>query len=109
MSDVQARIKEIVERNPIVVFAKGTKEQPMCGFSAATIDVFRALGVPFEVVDVIGNPEYREEIKAFTNWPTIPQVFVGGEFIGGCDITREMYESGDLQKKVAALGQPAKR
>lgn len=100
--DLQERIKEEVGKHPIIIYAKGTKEAPLCGFSAATIDVFRRLNVPFEVVDVIGNPEYREEIKRFTSWPTIPQVFVGGEFIGGCDITMELYNAGELQRKVEA-------
>ena len=99
---IQAKIKKTVEGSPVVLFVKGTKEAPMCGFSAQTIEIFRRLGAPFECVDVLGNPEYREEVKEFTSWPTIPQVFVGGEFIGGCDVATELFRSGDLQKKVEA-------
>lgn len=100
--DIQAKIKSEVEANPVVVYMKGTPMFPQCGFSAAVVGVFRELGVEFHAVDVLGEDGYRDGIKRFTNWPTIPQVFVGGQFIGGCDITREMYASGELQKMVEA-------
>ncbi len=100
--DIQARIKAEIETHPVVVYMKGTPTFPQCGFSAAVCDVFRSLGVPFHAVDVIGTEGYRDGIKAFSNWPTIPQVFVGGQFIGGCDITRELFASGELQKLVEA-------
>jgi monothiol glutaredoxin len=95
--DVVERIQQAVSSNKVMIFMKGTANFPQCGFSAATVEVFQELGVPFETADVLTDPELREAIKRFTNWPTIPQVFIGGKFIGGCDIVREMYESGELQ------------
>ncbi len=95
--DVVERIQSAVSSNKIMIFMKGTANFPQCGFSAATVQVFEELGVPFETADVLTDPELREAIKRFTNWPTIPQVFIGGRFVGGCDIVREMYESGELQ------------
>jgi monothiol glutaredoxin len=99
---VHDNIKTLVESHPVVLFMKGTREMPMCGFSAATVGVLKTLGVPFETVNVLADPAVREGIKTFTSWPTIPQVFVGGKFIGGCDIVREMHASGELAKLVAA-------
>ncbi len=95
--DVVERIQSAVSSNKIMIFMKGTANFPQCGFSAATVQVFEELGVPFETADVLTDPELRDAIKRFTNWPTIPQVFIGGKFVGGCDIVREMYESGELQ------------
>ncbi len=95
--DVVERIQSAVSSNKVMIFMKGTANFPQCGFSAATVQVFEDLGVPFETADVLTDPELREAIKRFTNWPTIPQVFIGGKFVGGCDIVREMYESGELQ------------
>jgi monothiol glutaredoxin len=95
--DVVERIQQAVSSNKVMIFMKGTANFPQCGFSAATVQVFQELGVPFETADVLADPELREAIKRYTNWPTIPQVFIGGKFIGGCDIVREMYESGELQ------------
>ncbi len=97
MSDVFDHIRNTVEKNKIVIFMKGNRHFPQCGFSAATVEVFEHLGVPFETVDVLQDMEIREGVKQFTKWPTIPQVFIDGKFIGGCDIVREMYESGELQ------------
>jgi monothiol glutaredoxin len=97
MADVFDRIRNTVESNKIVIFMKGNRNFPQCGFSAATIEVFEELGVPFETVDVLQDMDVREGVKQFTKWPTIPQVFVNGKFIGGCDIVREMYSSGELQ------------
>jgi monothiol glutaredoxin len=82
---------------------KGTANFPQCGFSAATVGVFQELGVPFETADVLSDPELRDGIKRYSNWPTIPQVFIGGKFVGGCDIVREMYESGDLQSLLKSV------
>src|SRR5262245_41194420 len=101
---VQDEIKTLVEGNKIVIFMKGTPQMPMCGFSAATVEVLKTLGVPFHAVNVLAQPAIREGIKQFTNWPTIPQVFVGGKFVGGCDIVREMHASGELQKLVDQQG-----
>ena len=100
MSDVFDRIRNTVEKNRIVIFMKGNRHFPQCGFSAATIEVFQALGAPFETVDVLQDMEIREGVKQFTKWPTIPQVFIDGKFVGGCDIVREMYDSGELQPLV---------
>jgi monothiol glutaredoxin len=108
--DVIAEIRDEIGRHKIMIYMKGTRIFPQCGFSAATVKVFEQLGVPFETVDVLADPEKRQAIKEFTNWPTVPQVYVDGKFIGGCDIVCEMYERGELQSVVnAALAQPAAR
>ncbi len=101
--DVKQQIESLVKSKPVVIYMKGTPDEPQCGFSAQTISVLEAAGVKAEdiaAVDVLADPAIRDGIKRFTNWPTIPQVFVKGEFIGGCDIVTEMYESGELQKKL---------
>lgn len=95
---IQDEIKKDVEGNNVMLFIKGEKGAPQCGFSAAVLNVFDQLGVPYATKNVLADPELREGIKMFTNWPTIPQIFVGGKFIGGCDITIEMYKSGELQQ-----------
>jgi len=97
---VSERIREDIEQNKIVVFMKGTPEFPQCGFSGATVRVFELLGVPSASRNVLEDPQLREGIKRFSNWPTIPQVYIGGEFVGGCDIIREMYQSGELAELV---------
>jgi monothiol glutaredoxin len=102
MADVQDRIRDTIEKNKILIFMKGNRHFPACGFSAATIEVFNQLGAPYETVDVLEDPEVREGVKQFTRWPTIPQVFINGEFVGGCDIVREMYAAGELQPLVKA-------
>ncbi len=108
MSEVSERIQSAITDNRICIFMKGNRNFPMCGFSAATIQIFEQLAVPYGTVDVLSDPELREEIKMYSNWPTIPQVFVDGKFIGGCDIVRELYETGELQDLVkSALRQSA--
>ncbi len=108
MSEVSERIQSAITDNRICIFMKGNRNFPMCGFSAATIQIFEQLAVPYGTVDVLSDPELREEIKMYSNWPTIPQVFVDGKFIGGCDIVRELYETGELQDLVkSALSQSA--
>ena len=97
------KIAELVQQNPILIFAKGTKEQPMCGFSHRAIQIMPAVGAPFEVVTIFDDANIRPSLVEFSNWPTTPQLFVGGELIGGSDIALEMFESGELQKKVEAL------
>ncbi len=92
------RIRESIGNSDVVLFMKGTPVFPQCGFSAATVQILNVSGVPFDSVDVLMDPEIREGIKAFSNWPTIPQPYVKGEFVGGCDILREMFESGELQQ-----------
>lgn len=102
MSDVQQRIKEIVDAHPVVLFMKGTKSFPQCGFSNALVQVLKEEGVSFETVNVLADAEIREGIKAFANWPTIPQLYVKGKFIGGCDIVTEMHQTGELAKELEA-------
>lgn len=105
---VQDTIKEQVEGHPVVLYMKGSPQLPQCGFSATATQILKMSGAT-EVftVDVLQNPEIREGIKHFANWPTIPQLYVNGEFVGGCDIMREMYQSGELQKLIAGAGKPA--
>jgi monothiol glutaredoxin len=93
-----ADIRREVEENDVVLFMKGSPMMPQCGFSAAVTHVLTTLGVKFKGVDVLADPVLREEIKNFSNWPTIPQLYVKGEFVGGCDIVREMHETGELKK-----------
>ena len=95
---VFARIQQEIADNDVVLFMKGTPMFPQCGFSAAVVQVLSETGVKFKGIDVLPDPELREGIKAFTNWPTIPQLYVKGEFVGGCDIVREMFEAGELQQ-----------
>ncbi|WP_300336224.1 Grx4 family monothiol glutaredoxin [Accumulibacter sp.] len=105
--DVQQLIKEQVTTNPVVLYMKGTPEAPQCGFSAVTVQILRACGVAnFLSVNVLENPEIRVGIKSYADWPTIPQLYVRGEFVGGCDIMREMYEDGELQKLLEGLVDP---
>ena len=96
MDDVLQEIDNEVRNNKVVVYMKGTPAFPMCGFSAATVQVLREIGVPFKAIDILAEPEKRDAIKSYSNWPTIPQVYVGGKFIGGCDIVREMHARGEL-------------
>ena len=100
--DTQQRIKEQVEGHPVVLFMKGTPQFPQCGFSALAVQVLNACGVQdFHTVNVLADAEIRQGIKDYANWPTIPQLYVNGEFVGGSDIMREMYQSGELQKLLA--------
>lgn len=101
MSDIQATIRETVEKNRVVLFMKGTKHFPQCGFSARAVELLKKCGAEFKDVNVLADPELRQGIKDFSSWPTIPQVYVDGKFIGGSDILMEMYEAGELQKVLA--------
>ncbi|MBD2943472.1 Grx4 family monothiol glutaredoxin [Burkholderia pseudomallei] len=101
--DTQQRIKQIVDENPVVLFMKGTAQFPMCGFSGRAVQVLKACGVDqFKTVNVLEDEEIRQGIKEFSNWPTIPQLYVKGEFVGGSDIMIEMYQSGELQQLFTA-------
>ncbi len=100
----QDRIKEMTEKNDVVLYMKGTPIFPQCGFSSTVVQVFDYLGVDYESVNVLEDPDIRQGIKDYNNWPTIPQVFVKGEFIGGCDIVREMFESGELRTMLTDKG-----
>jgi monothiol glutaredoxin len=93
-------IREAIADNPVILFMKGTPEQPMCGFSARTAAALQSLDAPFAAVDILPDPRIRQELSALSNWPTIPQLFVRGELVGGCDIVTEMYESGELAQAI---------
>jgi monothiol glutaredoxin len=108
MATITEKIEAAVRENKIMIFMKGNRSFPQCGFSAATVQIFEELGVPFATADVLADPELRDAIKRYSNWPTIPQVYIDGKFVGGCDIVREMYESGELEPLAkAAVGQSA--
>jgi monothiol glutaredoxin len=100
------RIEADVKSNPVVLYMKGTPVFPQCGFSARVVQVLSHLGVPFKGVNVLEDMEIREGIKAYTNWPTIPQLYVDGEFVGGCDIILEMFQAGELQSMLKEKGIP---
>ncbi|HET7757606.1 MAG TPA: Grx4 family monothiol glutaredoxin [Steroidobacteraceae bacterium] len=102
--DVVERIKAELSSSPVVLFMKGTPDFPQCGFSAQTVSALRALGAQFHYVNIFEEPEMREALKRFSNWPTYPQLYVRGELVGGCDIALEMYQSGELQKLLAEAG-----
>ena len=102
MSDVKERIDTLVKSNDVVLFMKGSALFPQCGFSSRAIAILDHLGVPYETVDVLQDQEIRGGIKDYSDWPTIPQLYVKGEFVGGSDIMMEMFESGELQQLVAA-------
>ena len=104
MADVIERIQSAIANNKVMIFMKGTRTFPQCGFSAATVQIFEQLGVPFATADVLSDPELRDEIKRYSNWPTIPQVYINGKFVGGCDIVRELSENGELESLVKADG-----
>jgi monothiol glutaredoxin len=89
-------IQEAISENPVLLFMKGNPDAPACGFSARTVSILQSMGAKFAAVDILPDPRIRQELSALSNWPTIPQLFVGGELVGGCDIITEMYESGEL-------------
>jgi monothiol glutaredoxin len=101
---VHARIQSEITENPVVLYMKGTPVFPQCGFSARVVQILSHVGVPFKGVNVLADMEVREGIKSFSDWPTIPQLYVQGEFIGGCDIVTEMFQSGELQAMLAEKG-----
>ncbi|MCJ2111710.1 Grx4 family monothiol glutaredoxin [Methylobacterium sp. E-025] len=108
MSDVNATIENEIKSQDVVVFMKGTPTMPQCGFSGQVVQILNYLEVPFKGVNVLADAGIRDGIKAYSNWPTIPQIYVKGEFVGGCDITREMFQSGELQTFLAEKGIPVK-
>ena len=97
---IRDAINEAIVEHEVILFMKGTPEQPMCGFSARTAAALEALGKPYAAVDILPDPRIRQELSAISNWPTIPQLFVRGELVGGCDIVTEMYESGELAQVI---------
>ena len=109
-TQIRDAIKNAIDENKVILFMKGTPEQPACGFSARTVATLQALGTPFAAVDILPHPAIRQELSALSQWPTIPQLFVNGELVGGCDIVTEMYESGELAHALgveAPAGAPA--
>lgn len=102
--DVQSRIADLVKSNDVLLFMKGSPLFPQCGFSSRAIAILEHLGVPYETVDVLQDQEVRQGIKSFSDWPTIPQLYVKGEFVGGSDIMMEMYEAGELQQLMTDSG-----
>lgn len=98
MSDIENTIRETVTNNKVVLFMKGSKTFPQCGFSSRSVEILKRCGVEFKDVNVLTDPALRQGIKDYSNWPTIPQVYIDGKFIGGSDILAEMYESGELEK-----------
>jgi monothiol glutaredoxin len=104
MSDVFDRIRDEIGKNDVLLFMKGTPVFPQCGFSAAVVDVLSQLGVKFHGVNILVDPDLRQGIKEFSQWPTIPQLYVKGEFVGGCDIIREMFETGELEQLMKEKG-----
>jgi monothiol glutaredoxin len=97
---ISAAIQEAIAENDVLLFMKGTPEAPRCGFSARTVAALEAVGAPFAAVDILPDPRIRQELSALSNWPTIPQLFVRGELVGGCDIVTEMYETGELAQVI---------
>ena len=102
--ETRTRIAQLVESNSVMLFMKGTPDAPQCGFSAATVQALTLLGVKFKGIDVLQDPGLRDGIKEFSSWPTIPQLYIKGEFVGGCDIIREMYETGELSELLNSSG-----
>jgi monothiol glutaredoxin len=105
-SALRQQIAEAIDANDVILFMKGTPEAPACGFSARTVAALQATGTAFAAVDVLTDPRVRQELSALSRWPTIPQLFVRGELVGGCDIVTEMYESGELAELLGAEGAP---
>src|SRR3546814_1796272 len=106
---VHARIRQDIGDNDVVLYMKGTPVFPQCGFSAAVVQVLSHVGVKFKGIDVLADPSLRQGIKDFSNWPTVPQLYVKGEFVGGCDIVRAMFQSGELQELLPSKGVPGDR
>lgn len=110
MSETQNPLRDSIQQaitdNPVILFMKGTPDQPMCGFSARTVGILQSVGRPFAAVDVLPDPRIRQELSGLSNWPTIPQLFVDGELVGGCDIVSEMYQSGELQQALGVEDAP---
>jgi monothiol glutaredoxin len=107
MSDLHARIENLLHGNKVMLFMKGTKQFPACGFSNAVVQILRKEGVPFETFNILADPELRQGLKEYSNWPTYPQLYVNGKFVGGCDIVTEMHQSGELARELSATAETA--
>jgi monothiol glutaredoxin len=108
MADINQRIQSDISNNDVMLYMKGTPMFPQCGFSARVIQILTHMGVPFQSANVLEDMELREGIKQFSQWPTVPQLYVKGEFVGGCDIVTEMYQTGELETMLKEQGVPAK-
>jgi monothiol glutaredoxin len=104
---LREQIETAIDENPVILFMKGTPEQPMCGFSARTVAILQSVGKPFAAVNILPDPRIRQELSAVSKWPTIPQLFIDGDFVGGCDIVTEMYETGELHTALGLENAPA--
>jgi monothiol glutaredoxin len=102
--DVEQKIRTELDSSPVVLFMKGTPDFPQCGFSAQTVQALRAVGAKFKHVNIFEEPELREALKRYSNWPTYPQLYIKGELVGGCDIALQMYKNGELQKLLTEVG-----
>ena len=109
MASVHEQIDNEVKSNDVVLFMKGTPQFPQCGFSGQVVQILDYLGMPYKSVNVLESADMRQGIKDYTNWPTVPQLYVKGEFVGGCDIVREMFQSGELATQLASAGLPVKQ
>jgi monothiol glutaredoxin len=105
---IRDEIRNAISENPVLLFMKGTPDQPACGFSARTVAILQSLGQPFAAVNILPDPRIRQELSALSQWPTIPQLFIDGELVGGCDIVSEMYQSGELQQALGLDGEAPK-
>jgi monothiol glutaredoxin len=104
--NLHAEIDHLIQAHPVILFMKGTAKTPMCGFSGVVCQILDRLGVSFEGINILADAELRQAIKEYTNWPTLPQLYIKGEFVGGADIVREMYHSGELKQLIDAKGIP---
>jgi monothiol glutaredoxin len=100
-NDIRARIEELIRRSRVMLFMKGTKQFPACGFSNAVVQILKKEGVPFETYNILADPDLRQGLKEYSDWPSYPQLYVGGKFLGGCDIVTELHQTGELRNELA--------
>ncbi|HEV3191308.1 MAG TPA: Grx4 family monothiol glutaredoxin [Polyangiaceae bacterium] len=105
--DIRARIEGLIKDHHVMLFMKGTKQFPACGFSNAVVEILKKEAAPFETFNILSDPEMRQALKEYSNWPTFPQLYVGGKFVGGCDIVTEMHQSGELKRELAVAREAA--
>src|SRR5579883_3362261 len=105
--DTRTRIEQLIASSKVLLFMKGTKQLPACGFSNAVVQILKKEGVPFETFNILADPQVRQSLKEYSNWPTYPQLYVAGKFVGGCDIVTEMHQSGELKRELSAVNSSA--
>jgi len=103
MANVKEQIEKDIKENKVMIYMKGTQDSPQCGFSAQSVNILKSYNIPFQAKNVLEDPQLRQGIKDFTDWPTIPQVFINGEFVGGCDILTEMHQKGELKRLLEGI------